>query len=118
MGAQGLPLERGVDIQVSDSPGRFADAVVRLLSDFDACIAQRERACNRLRGEFGPAAVRLKVADLMDRVSQVACQPLPAWRRWARRGRCALDERLLWRFGVADAAKGSLDRGPQPPQPG
>ena len=99
VGAQGLPLANGTEIQVAESPRRFTEAVVMLLRDFDACLAQRERAWKQLQAEFGPAAVAIKVSELMDRVTKLPCRPLPVWRRWARRGKHMLDERLLWRFG-------------------
>jgi glycosyltransferase involved in cell wall biosynthesis len=104
VGVQGMPLASGIDIQVADSPRGFADAVVRLLSDFDACNAQRESAWNRLRSEFGPAAVEKKLSELLERVAELPCRPLPLWRRWARRGKFVLDERLFWRFGRSQDA--------------
>jgi polysaccharide biosynthesis protein PslH len=53
IGAEGLPLRDGDDILLADDPGRFADAVVRLLTDHEHARTLGVRAARRVRAEFG-----------------------------------------------------------------
>lgn len=110
VGVQGMPLAPGKEILVGDSPRDFSDAVVALLKDFDACEIQRERAWQRLRTEFGVAAVRDKVDEILARVSRLRSNRLPLWRRWMRRARGTVDRHLSWRFAQSSQELDILDK--------
>jgi sugar transferase (PEP-CTERM/EpsH1 system associated) len=53
VGVEGLPLVDGQEYVAADSPGAFAEAVVRLLQDKPRAAALAQAAATRVRREFG-----------------------------------------------------------------
>ncbi len=98
IGLQGMPLKAEQDIMIANSPAKFSDSVVRLLTNYDLCERQRRGAWERLKAEFEFDAVRDRVDDILDRVPNLKSESLSLPQRWARRLKYILDQRLLWRF--------------------
>lgn len=53
VGAEGLPLSDGVELLVADEPGKFADAVVKVLTDSPYAFALGQRAAAAVRQNYG-----------------------------------------------------------------
>jgi hypothetical protein len=53
VGAEGLPLQNGVELLLADEPASFADAVVRVLTDHACADELGQRAATVVRENFG-----------------------------------------------------------------
>ncbi|HEX8183712.1 MAG TPA: glycosyltransferase [Blastocatellia bacterium] len=53
VGAEGLPVQNGLDLLLADEPEEFADAVVRVLSDQEFANRLGSHASTRVRERFG-----------------------------------------------------------------
>ena len=53
IGAEGLPLNDGVDVLLADTAELFADSVVKVLNDAELAKGISERAAAKVRKEFG-----------------------------------------------------------------
>jgi sugar transferase (PEP-CTERM/EpsH1 system associated) len=53
IGAEGLPLESGTHLLLADEPAKFAEAVVRVLSDKQLATGLGRRAAATVREQFG-----------------------------------------------------------------
>jgi glycosyltransferase involved in cell wall biosynthesis len=53
VGAEGLPLQNGVELLLADEPASFADAVVRVLTDHAYADELGQRAATVVRENFG-----------------------------------------------------------------
>jgi sugar transferase (PEP-CTERM/EpsH1 system associated) len=64
VGAEGLPVEDGLEILLADTPDGFADAVVRVLTDEEFARSLASRAAATVRARFGwePVAERFAAA--------------------------------------------------------
>ena len=98
IGLQGMPLKAEQDIMIADSPAKFSDSVVRLLTDYDLCERQRMAAWEQLKTEFGFDAIRVRVDAILERVPHLKTEALGLPRRWAQRVKYMLDQHFLWRF--------------------
>jgi len=72
VGAEGLPVTPGADIEIADDPARFADAVVRLIRDGDARKALEARARQLVVERYDWSRVALDFEDALERTSQHA----------------------------------------------
>jgi glycosyltransferase involved in cell wall biosynthesis len=66
VGAEGLPLEHGVELLIADTPDLFADSVIKLLTDGVAAREMAERAARMVREKFGWKEVAQRFAEICE----------------------------------------------------
>ncbi|HLL71057.1 MAG TPA: glycosyltransferase [Pyrinomonadaceae bacterium] len=71
VGAEGLPVEDGVELLLADAPEDFAAACVRLMRDGEAARELGARAGRTVREKFGWAGVATKFTELCERAVRV-----------------------------------------------
>jgi sugar transferase (PEP-CTERM/EpsH1 system associated) len=64
VGAEGLPLHDGVHLLIADDPMAFADAIVKVLSNFELANELGQKAAQLVRKNFGWQGVAATFADL------------------------------------------------------
>lgn len=67
IGAEGLPVENGVELLLADTPESFADACVRVLKDEAYAQALGICAARRVRASFGWNRVAAEFAEICER---------------------------------------------------
>ena len=67
VGAEGLPVRDGVELLLADTPEKFAESVVRVITDKDFAQAIGERAATTVRERFGWSKVALSFAEACER---------------------------------------------------
>lgn len=67
IGAEGLPVESGVELLLADTPESFADGCVRALTDETLAETLARRAAARVRASFGWDKVAAEFAEICER---------------------------------------------------
>jgi glycosyltransferase involved in cell wall biosynthesis/peptidoglycan/xylan/chitin deacetylase (PgdA/CDA1 family) len=75
IGAEGLPLVAGEDLQIADSIGSFTDAVTEILQNPELAQKLAQRARERTVREFGWQAAASKFVGFGERVSKRTTPP-------------------------------------------
>jgi sugar transferase (PEP-CTERM/EpsH1 system associated) len=68
VGAEGLPVQPGVELLIADTPRHFADEVVRALSDEQLANDLARNASTLVRGQFGWDRVATGFAEICERL--------------------------------------------------
>ncbi len=69
IGAEGLEVKNGRDLELADDPGAFADAAVRLATDANARRALGSAARKRVEERYGWEAIGAKMRAFCERVA-------------------------------------------------
>lgn len=70
VGAEGLPVQDGVELLIADTPDSFADAVIRALTDHEFARGLSDRAARSVRDNFGWHRVAATFTDLCERAQR------------------------------------------------
>jgi glycosyltransferase involved in cell wall biosynthesis len=71
VGAEGFGFTPGREVLVADTPGEFADAVIRLLSDRALYDEMSRSGQQFIRDRYSPEAVGLKLEEMIEKVARV-----------------------------------------------
>ena len=97
-GAEGFGIEPGREAMVADDPQAFADAVVRLIREPDLRDIIRIAGWRFIRDNYSDKAVRKRVAELTNRVSEITPKRLTFPKRAAFGVRQLWEQHISWRF--------------------
>ncbi len=70
IGAEGLPVQNGVELLLADTPESFADSVIHLLGDAAAAREMGQRAAKSVRDQFGWDKVAEKFAEICEHLTR------------------------------------------------
>ncbi len=98
VGAEGIGLTPGENVLVGETPGEFAQHVIRLIRDRDYCERIRMGGHALIRAKYSDQVVMRQVVELFATLPALAVKSLPLPARLARRAMGLLRDRILWRF--------------------
>ncbi len=97
-GIEGFGLEPNVDALVADSPGEFADAVIRLLRDRDVLERVRMSGYRFIREHYSDEAVKARVDELFAKLDSFPLKRMALAPALLRKAKESWERHVGWRL--------------------
>jgi glycosyltransferase involved in cell wall biosynthesis len=97
-GIEGFGLEPNVDALVADTPGEFADAVIRLLRDRDYLERVRMSGYRFIREHYSEAAVKTRVDTLFAKLDSLPLKRMALAPTLLRKAKESWERHVGWRL--------------------